>query len=63
VLGYIESGYVCVPEGAAFTNDFITECESFTADNSHIHDDQIDPMVDAIGDLLANRKFDIEAML
>lgn len=53
VLGYIESGLVCLPEDAPFTNDFITECESFTADDSHMHDDQVDPMIDAINDMLA----------
>lgn len=53
VLGYIESGYVCVPEGAPFTQDFIAECEAFTANDSHQFDDQVDPMLDAINDLLA----------
>lgn len=53
VLGYIESGYVMLPEDAPFTNDFIAECEAFTADDSHMHDDQVDPMIDAINDLLA----------
>lgn len=53
-LPYIESGCVCVPEDASFTNDFLQECESFTADNSHEHDDQIDPLVDAVKDLLSN---------
>lgn len=53
VLGYIESGYVCVPAEASFTNDFIEECEAFTADDTHQYDDQVDPMVDAISDLLA----------
>ena len=53
VLGYIESGYVCLPEDAPFTNDFIEECEAFTADDSHLHDDQVDPMIDAINDMLA----------
>jgi len=54
VLGYIESGYVMLPEEAPFTNDFVVECEAFTADDSHLHDDQVDPMMDAINDLLAN---------
>ncbi len=54
VLGYIEAGYVMVPEDAPFTNDFIAECEAFTADDSHLHDDQVDPMIDAINDLLAS---------
>ena len=53
VLGYIEAGSVMLPENAPFTNDFVAECEAFTADDSHLHDDQVDPMVDAIGDMLA----------
>ncbi len=52
-LPYIEAGQVCVPEEAPFTNDFLTECEAFTADMSHDHDDQIDPMCDAVMDMLA----------
>jgi len=56
VLGYIESGYVCLPRNASFLSDFIAECEAFTADNSHPHDDQIDSMVDAIADMLAGGK-------
>ena len=54
VLGYIESGYVMLPEDAPFTNDFVAECEAFTADDSHLHVDQVDPMMDAINDLLAH---------
>lgn len=51
-LPYIEVGAVCIPEDAPFTNDFVTECEAFTADDSHDFDDQIDPLVDAIADML-----------
>lgn len=54
--GYIESGYVVLPENAPFVNDFLTECEEFTADDSHAHDDQIDPMLDAIVEMKANVK-------
>ncbi len=54
VLGYIEFGKVMVPEDAPFTNDFLAECEAFTGDNSHMHDDQVDPMIDAIADVLAS---------
>ncbi len=50
---YIESGLVCIPENAEWVNDFISECEAFTANGSHKHDDQIDPMMDAITDMLA----------
>jgi predicted phage terminase large subunit-like protein len=43
-----------LPEEAPFTSDFLAECEAFTADDSHMHDDQVDPMMDAINDLLAS---------
>lgn len=55
VVSYIESGYVCLPEEAPWVSDFLDECEAFTADDSHSFDDQIDPMCDAISDLLAAR--------
>lgn len=63
VLSYIEAGYVCIPASAPFVSDFVTECESFTADGNHTHDDQIDPMCDAIQDLLlskAKSMFDLD---
>lgn len=53
VTGYIESGRVYVPEESPFTSAFIAECEAFTPNDSHEHDDQIDPMVDAINDMVA----------
>jgi len=52
-LPYLEARMVEVPEDAPFTNDFISENEAFTADNTHEHDDQIDPMVDAVMDMLS----------
>jgi predicted phage terminase large subunit-like protein len=52
----IESGLVWIPESAPWTNDFVSECEAFTADDTHAHDDQIDPMVDAINDMLAKKR-------
>lgn len=52
-LPYIEAGLVCVPASAPFTNDFISEHEAFTADDTHAHDDQIDPCLDAIHDMLS----------
>lgn len=52
VVGYIEAS-VAVPADAPFTNDFIAECEAFTADDSHAHDDQIDPLCDALVDMVA----------
>lgn len=52
VVSHIDVGNVCVPADAPYVNDFISECDSFTADDTHAHDDQIDPMVDAITDML-----------
>jgi predicted phage terminase large subunit-like protein len=51
---YLSSGLAMVPEDAPFTMDFITECEAFTADDSHAHDDQIDCLCDATHDLLGS---------
>lgn len=59
VLPYIELGLTSIPEDAAFTNDFVAECEAFTADDSHAHDDQVDTYVDAVNDLLANNPLKI----
>lgn len=54
VVGYLESHMVSLPEEAPFTNDFISECEAFTADDTHAYDDQIDPMIDAVVDMLSS---------
>lgn len=53
-VGYIESGYVMLPEGAEFLNDYLNEMEDFSADMGHEHDDQIDPTLDAIKDMLGS---------
>lgn len=53
-VGYIESGYVVLPEDAPFVSDLLDECEDFRADMGHAHDDQIDPMMDAIKDMLGS---------
>ncbi|MBR8464741.1 phage terminase large subunit, partial [Campylobacter sp. faydin G-24] len=45
---YIESGYTYLPNSAVWINDFIDECEKFTATNSHLHDDQVDTLTMAI---------------
>ena len=55
VLGFIEAGFVILPEGAPWVHDFIAECEAFTADDAHDHDDQIDPMIDAIENMLGSQ--------
>lgn len=55
VVGYMESGRVFLPDSAPFTHDLIEECEAFTADDSHNHDDQIDVLCDAIVALLSSQ--------
>lgn len=52
---YIEAGCVCIPEDAPFVNDFIAEAEAFTNDDTHAHDDQLDPLFDAIKKLLSTQ--------
>ncbi|WP_175974622.1 phage terminase large subunit [Burkholderia sp. BCC1047] len=56
VVSHIDAGNVGVPLDAAWVSDFLTECDSFKADDTHMHDDQIDPMVDAINDMLGGAK-------
>ncbi len=63
VASFVESGYVCLLADSPFIHDFINECEAFTADNTHAHDDQVDPMCDAIIDMLSAKPrgfFDME---
>lgn len=55
VVSYIESGLVFIPADGPWVSDFVNECEAFTADGTHAHDDQIDPMIDAINDMLAKK--------
>lgn len=52
----VEAGFVVLPDNAPFVSDFLVECEAFTADDSHAHDDQIDPMCDAITDMLLTKR-------
>lgn len=63
VLSYISSGYIVLPNNAPWVHDFIAECEAFTADDAHDHDDFIDPMVDAIIDMLDHNKPSLGEML
>lgn len=58
----IQAGGVMLPESAPWVVDFLGECEAFTANDSHKHDDQIDPLVDAINTLIGG-SFDLSALL
>lgn len=55
VVAFIEAGMVGLLDGMAFNSDFVTECEAFTNDDTHAFDDQVDPLCDAIKDMLATR--------
>lgn len=46
----IESGNVFLPEGAAWLSEFLGEASGFP---NAAHDDQIDPMMDAVTDMLS----------
>lgn len=50
----VEAGLVCIPQEAVWVSDFCQELDQFTNNDTHAHDDQIDPMMDAIYDLLLN---------
>lgn len=47
VLNYISSGQVMLPyeENYGFNPDILSECEGFTRDDSHAHDDIVDALV------------------
>lgn len=51
IQGFIESGYVFLPDGAEWVEDFLSECEKFTATDSHKHDDMVDSLVHTINEL------------
>lgn len=54
VNSYWAAGLAVIPESAPWVLDFVNELNAFTADDTHAHDDQIDPLVDATTDMLAN---------
>ena len=45
VLSYIEAGAVELPDGPEYNQEFLSECEAFTRDDSHKHDDEVDTLV------------------
>ncbi|UOF76998.1 large terminase [Caudoviricetes sp.] len=61
--GSLEAGLVCIPEVAPWVSDFCGEVDSFTKDDTHAFDDQIDPMLDAINDLLLSKRASIYDVL
>jgi predicted phage terminase large subunit-like protein len=61
--GFIESGYVMLPDNAPWVRELIAECEAFTADDAHDHDDMIDVLMDAISEMLHKGSNSIKDML
>lgn len=49
---HIENGSVVIPEAAPWLSDFLQEFQAFSADGSHTFDDQVDPALDAIFEIL-----------
>ena len=48
--GFIESGYIKLPSDKPFVNDFLVEMEAINPE-FNTHDDQLDPMMDAISEM------------
>lgn len=55
-LPYVESGLVVLPASAPWLSDFLSEVSAFSSDMKHAHDDQVDPMMDAIELLLSSTR-------
>ena len=53
---YIHAGRVLLPEGADFVLDYVSEFSLFSSDDSHLHDDQVDPTLDAISNMLGEKQ-------
>jgi predicted phage terminase large subunit-like protein len=49
---HIQAGSVILLEGAPYCGIFTSECSSFNAEDTHMHDDQVDAMMDAVDILL-----------
>lgn len=52
VVKYFASGYIHVPKDADWIHDYKEEFRKFTPLMTHKHDDQIDPTMDAVEDLI-----------
>jgi len=57
VVKYFASGYIYLPAHADYISDYKDEFRKFTPLMTHAHDDQIDPTMDAVEDLLIFEDF------
>ena len=65
VLDYLAAGLVELPESRSYGNNnvLITECEAFSRDMSHAHDDIVDTLVHLINNSIAKREVSILEVL
>ena len=56
ILPSIYSGFLFLPEVSNFNDCLINECEQFTADDSHLHDDIVDCISYAMGEQIFKKK-------
>ena len=65
VLDYLAAGLVELPESRSYGNNnaLISECEAFSRDMSHTHDDIVDTLVHLINNSIAQRKVSILEVL
>jgi predicted phage terminase large subunit-like protein len=52
VVKYFAAGYIHLPRNAEYVHDYKEEFRKFTPLMTHRHDDQIDPTMDAVEDLV-----------
>ena len=61
VVKYFASGYIHLPKNAEWLHDYKEEFRKFTPLMTHKHDDQIDPTMDAVEDLIVFEQMNINA--
>ncbi len=61
VVKYFASGYIHLPKNAEYLHDYKEEFRKFTPLMTHKHDDQIDPTMDAVEDLIVFEQMNINA--
>lgn len=52
VVKYFAAGYIHLPKDADWVCDYVSEFSKFNALMTHLHDDQIDPTMDAVEKML-----------
>ena len=65
VLTYIANGNVLLPDSEQYSNNpiLLAECEAFTRDMAHAHDDIVDTLVHLINHTIAKRQISILEVL